>query len=163
MDSSAEINTSSRTLPRCFPLKPLDTCCLCLLYILVQPKRAQSPIMFKHFAPCLLSAQVLLFGQALAQASCSALFTPTYPSPSLASGYQARLIATGLTRPRAMVVDANDNLLVAEVGRGVTSHSIVDDSGCVSLANSHDVVVDSEVRVCPTCAVPHASLQTIIY
>lgn len=110
--------------------------------------------MFKHVAPCLLSAQVFLLGQALAQASCSALFTPSYPLPSLASGYQARLIATGLTRPRGMVIDANDNLLVVEVGRGVTSHSIIDDSGCVSLTNSHDVVVDTEVRVVPHTQVP---------
>lgn len=114
--------------------------------------------MFRHLAPCLLTAQVLLFGQALAQASCSALFNPTYPSPSLASGYQARLIATGLTRPRGMVIDANNNLLVVEVGRGVTSQSIVDNSGCVSLANRHDVVRDTSVRVCRTCAVLQASL-----
>ena len=78
----------------------------------------------------------------LAQSSCSTTLTPTNSiKPSVASGYQAALVATGLTKPRSIQFDSSGNLLVVEAGKGISSHQLQDDGGiCVSVKSSKDVV-----------------------
>ena len=78
----------------------------------------------------------------LAQSSCSTSLTPTNSiKPSVASGYQAALVATGLTKPRSLQFDRSGNLLVVEAGKGISSHQLQDDGGiCVSVKSSRDVV-----------------------
>lgn len=78
----------------------------------------------------------------LSQSSCSTSLSPTNSiKPSVASGYQAALVATGLTKPRSIQFDSSGNLLVVEAGKGISSHQLQDDGGiCVSVKSSKDVV-----------------------
>lgn len=89
----------------------------------------------------------------IAQSSCSTSLTPTNSiKPSVASGYQAALVATGLTKPRSLQFDSSGNLLVVEAGKGISSHQLQDDGGiCVSVKSSKDVVGGAGgVGVCDT-------------
>ena len=67
--------------------------------------------------------------------------------PSMASGYSARLIATGLSRPRGIIVDHNDKLLVVEQRQGVRAITWNDEGGnCLSVNSIEDVVNDAQVN-----------------
>ncbi|KAL6717972.1 hypothetical protein ACLMJK_004057 [Lecanora helva] len=75
--------------------------------------------------------------QAFAQSSssCSTTLTPTNSiKPSVASGYQAALVATGVSNPRGIAFDSSGNLLVIQSGSGIASLQLQDDGGtCVSV------------------------------
>lgn len=67
--------------------------------------------------------------------------------PSLASGYQMQVVATGLSSPRGILLDNAGNLLVVEQDRGViSSHVLSEENGCVSIDQSSDIT-DSEISV----------------
>ena len=69
------------------------------------------------------------FLPALAQSSssCSTTLTPTKSiKPSIASGYQAALVATGLTKPRSIEFDSAGNLLVVQAGAGIARLQLQD-------------------------------------
>ena len=62
-------------------------------------------------------------------AQCSGSLTPTASiRPTAASGYAWAVVATGLTRPRAIEFDRAGNLLVIEQGRGLSSWTVQDNS-----------------------------------
>lgn len=70
--------------------------------------------------------------------------------PSIASGYTYQVVATGLAKPRGLILDQQGNLLVVEADRGViSSHEIVEENGCVSIGRSSDIT--SELDVSGTC------------
>ena len=77
----------------------------------------------------------LLFILGHAQSSCSNALTPTNSiKPSVASGYRAALVATGLTSPRSIQFDGSGNLLVLEQSVGLTSLRLEDHGGtCVGV------------------------------
>jgi hypothetical protein len=78
--------------------------------------------------------------------SCSASLTASYPAPSLASGFQAKLVANKLKTPRSVIFDTEGHLLVVQSGYGITSLTLKDDgSGCMSVSQTKDVIVDSSV------------------
>ncbi len=79
--------------------------------------------------------------------SCSTTLTPTNSiKPSIASGYQAALVATGLTDPRSIEFDNAGNLLVVQAGAGIESLQLQDDGGtCVSVKSKKTVVHASAV------------------
>ena len=81
-------------------------------------------------------------GLAQSSSSCSTILTPTNSiKPSVASGYQAALVATGLTDPRSIEFDSSGNLLVVQAGSGVASLQLQDDGGtCVSVKSKKTVV-----------------------
>jgi len=89
-------------------------------------------------------ASVLRFATAQ---QCSANPTPTNSiQTSLAAGYAAQVVATGLNRPRSVEFDSQGNLLVLEQSRGLSSHVLRDDGGvCVTIQSSKDLVLDSNV------------------
>lgn len=91
----------------------------------------------------LLFAIAALQARAIAQ-SCPSL-TATYPTPSVAAGYEARLIAQGLQKPRGIIFDNKNNLLVVERGVGITSFQVDGSGSCVSLKNKKTVVGDGTV------------------
>ena len=63
--------------------------------------------------------------------------------PSIASGYTYQVVATGLAKPRGLVLDGEGNLLVVEADRGVISaHTLQEENGCVSISRS-SVVTDA--------------------
>ena len=77
-----------------------------------------------------------------APSRCSTTLIPTNAiKPSVASGYRAALVATGLTTPRSIQFDRSGNLLVVEQGRGITSLQLDDNGGiCVSVKSQKAVV-----------------------
>ena len=100
----------------------------------------------------LVSSVALLgffFLSALAQSSssCSSTLTPTHSiKPSIASGYRAALVATGLTDPRSIEFDSAGNLLVVQAGAGIESLQLQDDGGaCVSVKSQRTLVQASVV------------------
>ncbi|KAL9101466.1 MAG: hypothetical protein Q9163_003281 [Psora crenata] len=81
---------------------------------------------------------------ALAQStsSCTVTLTPTKSiKPSVASGYQAAVVATGLSRPRSIQFDLSGNLLVVQAGTGISSLQLQDNGGtCVGVRSQKSVV-----------------------
>lgn len=76
--------------------------------------------------------------------SCS---TPSYPAPSLADGYVARLVTNELRSPRGIKFDSNGALLVVEQGHGITALNLEhSDDGCVSVKSTRSVVDDSSLN-----------------
>jgi len=79
--------------------------------------------------------------------SCSSTLTASYAAPSVASGYSARLVATGLTSPRGIKFDTAGNLLVIEEEVGVSALRFEDDGdGCPNLASKDTVVADTSLN-----------------
>jgi hypothetical protein len=75
-----------------------------------------------------------------AQAACPAGLSPKNGNPVVAPGFQARLIANGLSKPRGLVVDSAGHLLAVTNGVGITSFTLKEDAaGCVTVA-SKDVI-----------------------
>ena len=79
--------------------------------------------------------------------SCSTTLTPTNSiKPSIASGYRAALVATGLNKPRSIEFDNAGNLLVVQAGAGIESLQLQDSGGtCVSVKSKKTVVQASTV------------------
>ncbi|KAF2455199.1 soluble quino protein glucose/sorbosone dehydrogenase [Lineolata rhizophorae] len=93
----------------------------------------------------LVIALAALQARALAQ-SCPSL-TANYPSPSVADGFDARLIVQDLTKPRGMVFDHEGNLLVVESGKGITAMSLsYGDGSCVSVQEKKTIVSDTSLN-----------------
>ena len=86
-----------------------------------------------------------VFGQS--SSSCSTTLTPTNSiKPSVASGYAAALVATGLTKPRSIEFDRSGNLLVVQAGAGVESLQLQDAGGtCITVKSKKTVVQASAV------------------
>ena len=58
-----------------------------------------------------------------------------------------QVVATGLSKPRGILLDNAGNLLVVEQGRGVLSaHTLNESNGCVSVGTSTDVTGAISVR-----------------
>lgn len=96
----------------------------------------------------LLSTGALLLHSIAAQSSsaCSASLTASYPAPSLASGYQAQLVANRLRRPRSIIFDSEGNLLVVEAGRGITGLTFQESgNGCLSVSATKAIINDTSV------------------
>jgi glucose/arabinose dehydrogenase len=96
----------------------------------------------------------LCTGRALAQSTSSSSACPTlspaYPAPVVASGWQAQLIATGLSTPRSILFDSNGHLLLVQSGRGVVNLELADNSGiCVSVAKQTYMINSTEVGIHP--------------
>ena len=88
---------------------------------------------------------------AFAQSSkCSTTLTPTNSvKPSVASGYHAQLIATGLSSPRSIEFDKAGNLLVVEQKNGngsVSALTLQDNGGTCLSVTSHTTLVTQSVR-----------------
>ena len=87
-----------------------------------------------------------------AQSSCA---TPIAPSggirPSLASGYAAQVVASGLGAPRGIKFDNAGNLLVIEQSSGdLTALTLHYNDGCVSVASSTTVASGHSVNISVT-------------
>jgi hypothetical protein len=100
--------------------------------------------------PLFLSAFLtsVLSVPALAQSSCSSTISASYPAPSVARGYAARIVANGLSKPRGMIFDSEDHLLVVESGKGITALTFKDAGGnCLTVSKSETVIDDKSVRL----------------
>jgi len=102
--------------------------------------------MLNHVRSSKFAALAFLLHFTAAQ-QCSGNPTPTNSiQTSLAAGYAAQVVATGLTKPRSVEFDTQGNLLVLEQYRGLSSHVLRDNGGvCVTFQSSKDLIVDSNV------------------
>lgn len=94
-----------------------------------------------------------------ASSSCSTSVTPTNGlKPSVASGYQVALVATGLTNPRSIQFDTLGNLLVLQDGAGIANLVFQDDGGtCLSVKSTRNVINYNDVSVLPVVGdLPHS-------
>ncbi|KAK0670184.1 soluble quino protein glucose/sorbosone dehydrogenase [Cercophora samala] len=88
-----------------------------------------------------LTGLCLYTARALAQGACSDILVPRNPVPIVASGWQAQLVAGGLTKPRSIQFDESGALLVVESGKGVSRHRFTDNGGtCLHANHSHMLV-----------------------
>ena len=93
-----------------------------------------------------LSSFLRLLTLSNAQSSCPGPSPSGGIRPSVASGYRLQVVATGLSEPRGILLDGAGNLLVVEQGRGaISSHSLTEDNGCVSVQDSSDVTESTSV------------------
>ena len=104
-----------------------------------------SPISCSGTALLLSSFIIQVFGQS--SPNCSTTLTPTNSiKPSVASGYSAVLVATGLTKPRSIEFDSSGNLLVVQAGAGIESLQLQDAGGtCITVKSKKTVVQASAV------------------
>jgi glucose/arabinose dehydrogenase len=93
-----------------------------------------------------LAALPAVFAQSSA-ASCSlATVSGRIAMPSVAPGYSARLVASGLQRPRGIIVDNQDRLLVIEQRQGVRAITWNDQGGnCLEVDTIEEVENDPQV------------------
>ena len=96
----------------------------------------------------LISLAIALSPASAATSACASTLTPTNGvQPSVASGYQMALVATGLGKPRSIAFDSAGNLLVVQAGKGVSGHKVTDNGGtCISLDSGTMVVGNQDVR-----------------
>ncbi|KAF2424223.1 soluble quino protein glucose dehydrogenase [Tothia fuscella] len=98
----------------------------------------------------ILATAALLLQSTRAQSSssaCSATLSASYAAPSVASGYQAKLVANKLTKPRSIIFDSEGHLLVVESGKGITSLTLRDDgNGCVGLSGTQAIINDKSLN-----------------
>ena len=101
-----------------------------------------------HFHPvAILIASLLSRVIAQSSSSCSTTLTPTNSiKPSVASGYEVALVATGLTKPRSIQFDSSGNLLVVQAGSGIESLQLQDNGGtCVNVKSKKTIVSSNGV------------------
>ena len=103
--------------------------------------------MFSFSAAAVLLSSIIVPVVGQSSSSCSTTLTPTNSiKPSVASGYRAALVATGLTDPRSIEFDSSGNLLVVQAGAGVESLQLQDNGGtCVTVKSKKTVVQASSV------------------
>lgn len=72
----------------------------------------------------------------------------SYPAPRAASGWEYRLVAQNLTRPRGILFDSDGALLVVDRGAGILRYEIEDNGGtCVSVGEPTTLTDDEDVRL----------------
>jgi len=108
-----------------------------------------------NFTVLIATATLLLHAPNIHAQQCSGNPSPTNSiQTSLAAGYAAQVVATGLTAPRSVEFDSNGNLLVLEQARGLSSHVLKDNGGvCVTFQSSKDLILNSNVS-CATVLGP---------
>jgi len=98
------------------------------------------------FVVQLFSLLFLLLPFSVAQ-SCSVSLTASYPAPSVAPGFSARLVANGLAAPRGIIFDSDGHLLVVEQGSGIVSLTLTDHGGdCLGVSSKVTVINDTSVH-----------------
>lgn len=73
---------------------------------------------------------------------------PSYSTPVTSNGWQAQLVATGLSNPRSILFDSKGNLLVVQQGAGVV-HLTFDDGGNACLDVSKKTFLINSTVVSP--------------
>ncbi|KAL9053507.1 MAG: hypothetical protein Q9162_004745, partial [Coniocarpon cinnabarinum] len=80
---------------------------------------------------------------AAAQSACPvSSLTASVPAPSVAPGFEARLIATNLTKPRGIQFDQNGRLLVVEQNSGVVALTFDDLGGSCLAEKTRSAVIN---------------------
>lgn len=95
--------------------------------------------------------------------SCPGVSAPRYPG-SVASGWRAVKIAGGLRTPRMVIVDPVGRLVVSEVGKGITQHTL-SSNGCIT--SSKTIIAQTNlnhgVAITPDGKYLYASSSTTVW
>lgn len=93
-------------------------------------------------------AILTLWLQAVNAQDVSCSLTPSYAAPVMAEGWESRLILTGLSRPRSILLDSTGGLLVVQQRAGITHLRLADGNGtCLSVAKRTELVRDAQVSL----------------
>jgi glucose/arabinose dehydrogenase len=96
--------------------------------------------MLYHLVASLLS---LPFSYA---AICDGALKPQYNVPVAADGWSYQLVANGFKRPRSIVFDPNDAMLVLDARAGIEHITFKDNGGtCLTVDKKTTLVASSEV------------------
>ncbi|KAK0708319.1 soluble quino protein glucose/sorbosone dehydrogenase [Lasiosphaeris hirsuta] len=105
--------------------------------------------MLPSIPQAVLVASVLHSQATLSQGigSCSVDLKTSYPAPVVAAGFSARLISTGLQRPRGLIFDKNKGLLVVESRTGISHITFSSDDGatCLAVGKTVNLVRDTSL------------------
>lgn len=89
------------------------------------------------------SLALSLYAYVASAQGCASVLLPKYKPPSVAPGYAAQLVATGLKKPRSIEFDAAGALLVIDSGVGVARITFKDNGGtCLQVEKTAMVVND---------------------
>ncbi|KAL1840423.1 hypothetical protein VTJ49DRAFT_497 [Mycothermus thermophilus] len=92
-------------------------------------------------------SSALLFASTAAAQSCSSVLVPAKAKPVVAQGWQAQLVAGGLTKPRSIAFDSTGAVLIVESGKGISRHRFTDHGGtCLAPDHSHMLVEMKELN-----------------
>ena len=71
----------------------------------------------------------------------------SYPAPKAHSDWSYRLVARDLTKPRTILFDTSDNLLVLDAGEGIFQLSLDDEGGtCLSVDEKTTILQDEDLN-----------------
>lgn len=96
-----------------------------------------------------LAILAILFAAVAAAKTCEInTLNVSYPAPVVAAGWEYRLVATNLTRPRSILFDKDGGLLVLDSGVGVVRLELQDEGEtCVSVKKKTILVENSDVSL----------------
>jgi len=88
----------------------------------------------------------LLILISVADASCPVTNKPAHGDPSIASGWDAQVVATRLNSPRGIIFDQLGQLVVVEKGSGLRVLKLSDSGGvCVTAYSNTSILADTSV------------------
>lgn len=97
---------------------------------------------------CIAAAIALLLTTTVeAQAASGAVTSNALPTPSVAPGYKAQVVARDLETPRGIIHDSTDRLLTVQRGVGVVGIIFKENNGNVSVGSSNTIVDNGNVRL----------------
>lgn len=97
----------------------------------------------KPYVPLLLSAAWL---QSTSAQTVTCNLTPDYTAPVAATGWESKLIVTGLSRPRSILFDSEGALLIVQARTGILHLRLADGNGtCLRVAEQSELVTDPQV------------------
>ncbi|KAF2472212.1 soluble quino protein glucose dehydrogenase [Lindgomyces ingoldianus] len=82
---------------------------------------------------------------ATSTAACASTIAPKNALPSVATGWNVQVVASGLKDPRGIIFDSSGHLLVVQQGYGISSLRLTNDSGACVRADgkAEDIIVAS--------------------
>ena len=127
--------------------------CLCLIqykphpgsqrfvFLLQLPSSSFNMSFSYHLYAVLLAITFSGHASAASASACATTLTPTNSiRPTVASGYQMALVATGLTSPRSMEFDSSGNLIVVEQGSGILNLVLDSEGPCINVRNAKTLI-----------------------
>ncbi|KAF2745528.1 soluble quino protein glucose dehydrogenase [Sporormia fimetaria CBS 119925] len=101
--------------------------------------------------------------------ACSSTISAVHGDPSVAPGWRAQVVASGLNKPRSIVVDPAGRLLVVELGYGISRLNLDEGEGpCVRAAGEKEVVIEHPelyhgLELSPNGKTLYASTPSAVY
>jgi glucose/arabinose dehydrogenase len=102
-------------------------------------------ILFASFDVGLVRAQSSSSSASASATACASTIAPQHAAPSVAAGWRAEVVASGLSNPRGILFDTEGALLMVEQGKGVSRVRFNEESGsCIRMDGEKEVVIDDK-------------------